>query len=212
MIIFVIALALISALSVNKIDSYESFFDKKTTTTINGIFVILIFLSHSTQYISVPNNALDQLYLSFRRIHDQWIVTTFLLFSGYGVMTRIMLKGEAYVKAFPRNRLLKTLVNFDIAVVLYMVVNGVLGIHYSKLENLGSFIGITSIGNSNWYIFTILVLYIFSYVAAVVYKDRTQNIILTVFFLTFINTFPICRTIQYRQTGLNSSEDVRACA
>lgn len=28
----------------------------------------------------------------------------------------------------------------------------------------------------------------------------------------FINTFPICRTIQYRQTGLNSSEDVRACA
>ena len=27
-----------------------------------------------------------------------------------------------------------------------------------------------------------------------------------------INTFPICRTIQYRQTGLNSSEDVRACA
>lgn len=26
------------------------------------------------------------------------------------------------------------------------------------------------------------------------------------------NTFPICRTIQYRQTGLNSSEDVRACA
>ena len=28
----------------------------------------------------------------------------------------------------------------------------------------------------------------------------------------YTNTFPICRTIQYRQTGLNSSEDVRACA
>jgi hypothetical protein len=30
--------------------------------------------------------------------------------------------------------------------------------------------------------------------------------------LVLNNTFPICRTIQYRQTGLNSSEDVRACA
>ncbi|MBQ8306763.1 MAG: hypothetical protein IJX90_11175 [Blautia sp.] len=70
--------------------------------------------------------------------------------------------------------------NFDIAVILFLVANSLLAIHYSGWEIAGSFIGITGIGNSNWYIFTILVMYLVSYLAAVALKDNYKAIAMAV--------------------------------
>ena len=158
----------------------EPFLSQRLTTIINGIFVLLIFFSHSTQYLTLSSNKLDSLYRHFQNFHNQWVVTTFLAFSGFGVMLKIMQGGVQYLKKYPRNRLLKTLINFDIAVIIFLVANTLLGIHYSGREIAGSFIGITSIGNSNWYIFTILVMYLVSYLAAVVLKDNYNAIAIAV--------------------------------
>lgn len=114
----------------------------------------------------LPGNRLDSLYIHFKNFHNQWVVCTFLAFSGYGVMYQIRKSGQKYLKGFPRKRLLKTLFNFDIAVVLFMLLNAVLGISYSLPDNVLSLIGLTSIGNSNWYIFDILIMYLISYLAA----------------------------------------------
>jgi len=75
---------------------------------------------------------------------------------------------------------LKTLLNFNIAILVFLAVNLILGIHYSGWEIVGSFIGLTSIGNSNWYIFSILVMYVISYLAGVVFKDNYKGIAITV--------------------------------
>ncbi len=192
MIIFVIALVLITLLSLrfareenslSEKEGYkeikkEPFLSQRSTTIINGIFVLLIFCSHSTQYITMNGNVLDSAYSRFQSIHNQWVVTTFLAFSGYGVMLKLQSQGEEYIKKFPRNRLLKTLINFDIAVVLFLIVNLFFDNHYSKWEIAGSFIGITAIGNSNWYIFTILVMYVVSYLAAVFFKKKKNSVAL----------------------------------
>ncbi|MBQ8306762.1 MAG: hypothetical protein IJX90_11170 [Blautia sp.] len=71
----------------------EPFLSQRSTTIINGIFVLLIFFSHSTQYLSLSGNLLDSLYRHFQNFHNQWVVTTFLAFSGFGVMLKIMRGG-----------------------------------------------------------------------------------------------------------------------
>ena len=177
MISFIAFLGVIVLCGIRKRE--DDFLSHKQTTIINGIFVLLIFLSHSTQYLSFSGNSLDKLYSQFQSFHNQWVVTTFLTFSGFGVMLKIM-RGVQYVQRFPRNRVLKTLVNFDIAVLIFLVVNTILGIRYDTLTILGSFIGITGIGNSNWYIFTILLMYLISYLAAMLLKDNFKGISITV--------------------------------
>lgn len=158
---------------------------KYDTTTINGIFTLLIFFSHSTQYWPLSSSFFDRVYGCFQNIHNQWVVTTFLAFSGFGVMHKIATdKGQRYVLSYPYKRILKTFINFDIVVVMYLIVALIIGVHYDKFTILGSFIGITSVGNSNWYIFAILFLYIFSYVAAIIFENNHNKQIITVFILT----------------------------
>lgn len=191
MAIFIFLLVLIIMITSRKNTDRAHFLDKRSTTTMNGVFAILIFLSHSTQYMSLPNNYLDKLYLSFQNFHNQWVVTTFLAFSGFGVMTKIMTEGKRYVNSLPTKRIIKTLLNYDIAVIIYLLVDFILNIKYSFLEIIGSFIGLTSVGNSNWYIFTILIMYTLSFLAAKFFKNKYQLIIITVTVLSVVYTMII---------------------
>lgn len=166
--------------------------DLTDTTTINGICVLFIFLSHSTQYFPLSNGFFDQLYQHVQNIHNQWVVAPFLSFSGYGVMISIINKKE-YIHYYPYKRILKTLVNFDIAILLYLVVGIIVGNVYSIPTIIGSFVGMTSIGNSNWYIFAILIMYLFSYIAARITEDYGKQIILlftgTVIYIVMMKCF-----------------------
>ena len=180
MSLFIIALAVLCIVSL-RLSKGMGFLVHSQTTIVNGIFALLIFFSHSTYYLlSFPENAMDSLYRHFQNFHNQWVVTTFLAFSGYGVMLKIKNGGMKYLKKYPRNRLLKTLLNFDVAVFLYLIVDLVLGIQYDTLTIIGSFIGLTSVGNSNWYIFTILLMYLVSYFAALVLRDNYKEIAMAV--------------------------------
>ena len=50
------------------------------------------------------------------------MVAPFLFWSGFGVMESIRRKGEAYVRALPVNRGLRTLIHFDCALLLFLLV------------------------------------------------------------------------------------------
>jgi len=90
MIVFVLILfvIIVFGLKLNRF-SKNDFLTKESTTTINGIFVMLIFLSHSTQYFQSNENIADRVYWHLMWIHNQWVVTTFLTFSGFGVMHKM---------------------------------------------------------------------------------------------------------------------------
>lgn len=184
MIFFIVILALLTLVTIRipqKDDAVEnkseSFLSHRSTTIINGIFVLLIFFSHSSFYLNLSDNIIDSSYRFFQSVHNQWVVTTFLAFSGYGVMLKIKTEGMEYIKKFPRNRLLKTLVNFDIALLVFCLVNRFLKIHYDVRIYILSIIGLEGIGNSNWYIFSILMMYSLSYVVAgIVYKNSSGSV------------------------------------
>ena len=114
MLIFLIILAGIIIYGI-KISKRGAFFDDysapKQTAAINGIFSLLIFLSHSSQYLTL-NEAIDKPYSLLCMYLGQLVVATFLFFSGYGMMESISKKGQSYIKSMPSKRLFKTWYHF----------------------------------------------------------------------------------------------------
>lgn len=133
------------------------------TTCVNGIFVLLVFLSHFCQYIDATALPFFRPFFLLRSILGQLIVAPFLFYSGYGVSEQIKKRGMEYVNAIPKCRILKTWIHFSMAVFLYWILSFLLKSQYSWKTILLSFTGWESIGNSNWYVFEILVLYGITY-------------------------------------------------
>ncbi|MDE5670407.1 MAG: hypothetical protein K2I14_02950, partial [Eubacterium sp.] len=129
---------------------FKDYSSPAQTTAINGIFVLLVFLSHAAQYVKL-NGVMDKPYDLLKTFLGQLVVVTFLFFSGYGMMESICKKGKAYVKNIPGGRLFKVWYHFAIAVLFYIILNLSLGRSYSVKTTLLAFTGWSSISNSNWY-------------------------------------------------------------
>lgn len=170
----------------------ENYLAVDRTNAIKGLFILLVFLSHARNCIStLPQYASDPLnsfYDIFQDHLGQGVVVMFLFYSGYGVMESIKKKGSDYIHTFPKNRFAKTLLHFDIAVLLFVILDLCLGTlkDYSVLHVLLSFTGWESIGNSNWYIFAILILYLITYFAFKIFKNKTSKAVWLVTVLTVV--------------------------
>ena len=190
MIIFILILVAImcSGLTVaKKNEFFEDYMSPKNTTTINAIFSVLIFLSHSVSYVSLPDDALNTPYLSLRTFLGQLVVVTYLFFSGFGIMESIKKKGTAYVKAMPVNRLFKLWYHFAIVMVLYTIVRiGIIGVKYSLKDYLLAYTGYTSLGNSNWYMFVVFATYIIVIASFLIFKKSKVAAIGLVCVLAFL--------------------------
>jgi membrane-bound acyltransferase YfiQ involved in biofilm formation len=136
----------------------------EATNAIKGIFAVIILYSHLRQYLVLSDTFVNNSYIEVLKYFGQMMVTMYLFYSGYGLMESLRRKPN-YRKNFLRNRFLKILLHFDIAVLMYIILQFALGKKYSLLEYLGSLIGWNSIGNSNWFIFDILVLYLIFYLS-----------------------------------------------
>ena len=179
MIIFYILLGLlvVSKLRFQSKSFNLDYLSFDTTNSIKGVFIALVFISHIIPYILDSGYVFDdkfvnKLFLFIRLYIGQWIVAMFLFYSGYGVMESIQKKGNSYVISLPRKRILTTLINFDIAVVLYATVSCFTSNDYTIKELLLSFIGWESVGNSNWYIFVIMLCYLITYLSFCNYKGK----------------------------------------
>ena len=146
----------------------EAYMSKDSTNVVKGLFIGLIFMSHLQDYVrnsGYAYNALgDHLILSIQSHMGQLVVVMFLFYSGYGIMESYKDKGAGYVKTMPRKRLLGTLLNFDVAVLLFIVLNLIFGKELTPSQCLLSLTAWDSVGNSNWYIFVILLCYMFAYI------------------------------------------------
>ncbi len=140
-----------------------NYLKKQNTGAINGIFVILIIFSHYSQY-AMFDGTYDWPYFVFKDHIRQMVVATFLFYSGYGMMEAIRKKGAGYVNKLP-SKFATLLVRFWIALALFIALNAVLGIEYPVRRILLSFTLWDAIGNSSWYIFDILVLYILIFIS-----------------------------------------------
>ena len=144
-----------------------NYLSKENTTAVNGIFILVVFLSHLREYVTLP-----QILQGFTSSLGQLMVAMFLFYSGYGVMESIKKKGIEYVREIPLKRVGKVLFSFDIAVLVFAVLNILLEIPFTLPKFLLSLVGWESLGNSNWYIFVVLCLYFITWLSFMIGKDK----------------------------------------
>lgn len=163
-LVVIIGIALLDLKAAKNGEFFEDYLSRERTSAVNGLFSLLIFLSHSTPFLSL-NGPEDSVYLALRGYLDQLVVAPFLFYSGYGIMESIRKKGMDYVRSIPFRRFFKVFYHMAVAVCLYICVNLLLGRSMKLTDTLLAFIGWTSIGNSNWYVFAILSLYVIVFAA-----------------------------------------------
>lgn len=156
-------------------DEYNvSYMSKINTTAINGLFVLIVILRHYTGYTTFKG-IYDEPFIFLNNILSQLLVVTFLFYSGYGMMEQIKAKGYDYVKKI-KTKWLKLFIKFDIAVLLFLILGLVLGNHFKISNVLLAFTGWEGIGNSNWYIFDILWMYILMFISFLLIKNKNSKI------------------------------------
>jgi len=74
---------------------HNDYLSHKNTVLVNGVFVILVYLSHSSAKVEL-SHSLDTFYLLFKQHLLQLVVVTFLFYSGYG-MCESMKRKKGYV-------------------------------------------------------------------------------------------------------------------
>ena len=165
--IYIIFICIISLWGI-RFSTEGDYLSKERCNSVKGIFILMIFLSHSLQYIKASGyvfSGIDNITQFILRFTGQLVVVMFLFYSGYGVALQVNRKGKQYIQQMPQHRILKTLLNFDIAICFFILLALLLSKPLRIDQILLSFLAWDSVGNSNWYIFIILLCYIFTYFA-----------------------------------------------
>lgn len=143
---------------------HDDYISKEKSTSIKGIFIVLILFSHFNGYINYTYQ-LDNLYNKIIGLFGQIVVVCFLFYSGYGVMESIKKKGKTYVNSIPFNRVMQVWVEFSISMVIALIVQYILGYEITVRDISLSLFALQRIGYSSWYVFAILILYVITYIA-----------------------------------------------
>ena len=166
------------------------------TQPIKGIFVITIFFSHFCSYVNLEL-WFDKPMQSYCTFLGQLMVAPFLLYSGYGIFESVKTKGNIYIKAFPRKRILKTLLHFDFAIILFLLLNLIIKRPISISNFFLSLIAWDDIGNSNWFIFAILSAYTFAFIGLFLFKGKLKH---SLFFIGMLSLFYIALVSRFKAT------------
>lgn len=183
-ILMCFALVCVYSMKIMPVKEFNTgYISRDDSTAVKGIFVFMVFISHFTQYYHM-STAFDNPYKALKVFLSQLIVVVFLFYSGYGVFESIKRKGSGYIKSFPVNRCLKVLFHFDIAILIFLAFGFAMGKTYKPVKILLSLIGWESVGNSNWFIFVIVVLYLLVFISFSIFKKNNLAGIIATTLLT----------------------------
>ena len=175
-------------------DNNENYISRKQTQCINGFFVLIVFLRHFKSYIKFGD--FDHIFQAIDGWTGQLIVVPFLFFSGYGIMLSISKKGTSYVNSVITKRFPKVWIHFMMAIVLFVFTNMYLGNKLDIYKVLFSLIGWDGIGNSNWYIFDTLVLYILTFFS---FRFTGKNNKLGMYIMSLLSTGFVLFMVYFKQ-------------
>ena len=171
LIVFILA-GLVLARAGAERDREPVYLSRECTSLVNGVFIWLVFLRHFAEQRPELNPVDAWILQHGGGCMGQLIVAPFFFFSGWGMMCSLQKKGKDYVRSLACTRFPGLLLKFAVAVLVFWAVQSLLGQSYSWEQVLLSLIGWQSLGNSNWFIFMTLLMYL---VVAGVFAIIPQN-------------------------------------
>lgn len=181
-LLFIVVLALWK-IKIHGKGFHEDFLSRTTTLSVNGIFILIVFYSHFANDYYTVDLAKDGIMHSVKIFLNQLMVTSFLFYSGYGVFRQLEARA-GYARKILTNRMPKVWLHYAFAVVLYVAVQLLRGNTYSPVQYILAFVGWQGIGNSDWYIFTILALYLITWFAFTLLDNNPKAAVTMTFVCT----------------------------
>ena len=170
-----LAFVFLFLLTINKVsykgsnDFYYDYIELKNINPIRGIFVWMIILFHYVLYYK--RKKYKYIYEEILYIFDQKVVSMFLFYSGFGLFESIQKKGNKYVKTL-LTKCLKIYIKSQLIILVYLLRNIIYKIKTTLKKYLKSVIFYRNLGNSNWFVFTIILYYIYTYIAFIFIKNK----------------------------------------
>lgn len=152
-------------------NGFPDYMSQQKTGAVKGIFVIIVFLSHSMQYTELSGGFLDVSFRWAMSILSQLMVVMFLFYSGYGIALSLE-KKPGYVKTIPAKRFFRVWYHFALTIPVFYAVGLLVGKSYGVKRLLLSFVGVSGVGNSNWFVFDILLLYALTFFVFIFAKEK----------------------------------------
>lgn len=183
-LLFIVVLALWK-IKIHGKGFHEDFLSRTTTLSVNGIFILIVFYSHFANDYYTVELAKDGMMHSVKMFLGQLMVTSFLFYSGYGVFRQLEARA-GYARKILTNRMPKVWLHYAFAVVLYVAVQLLRGNTYSPVQYILAFVGWQGIGNSDWYIFTILALYLITWFSFTLLDNNPKAAVTMTFVCTAV--------------------------
>lgn len=161
--------------------NFDEYLSRDVTASIKGVFIIVVFFRHVFPYLlngGYMPNWTDSIFMRIDGHIQQLLVVMFLFYSGFGVSEAARNKGRVYLKSFPKTRILHTWLNFDIAVLVFVIMLLTLDENVELKKFVISLFAWESIGNSNWYIFCILYCYLATYVSLISINSNRHRLLM----------------------------------
>lgn len=152
-------------------DFFKDYIDLKNTFSVKGIFVWMIIFYHYEIYYKRKKRSLYEQILDFV---GQKVVTMFLFYSGYGIYESIKKKGYKYCKTLLKKSLI-IFIKSELIILIFLLRVFIYKKQITLKKFLLTIIFKASIGNSNWYAFTIMLFYIYSFLAFGFIKKKKYN-------------------------------------
>ena len=164
-----------------------NYLSRDITISVSGIFALIIFCSHFFGYIDYSSlNFIDKPLYYFVSLLGQLMVSPFLFFSGYGVFESFKKKGVEYANSMPKNRLLKLFLSFFVAWIFFASTALYFKSNYSIVDYCFSVFGIKTIGNSNWYVVVIFLLYFISFISFSFSNSKKSSLLIHLIFFPVV--------------------------
>ncbi len=189
------ALLILSLIGIRlqKCNSKENtYLTKSSSNSIRGIFIILIFTGTFIGRIS-DYNMFDGPMVYFVHHYEQLLYVPLFFYSGFGIFETFKNNGREYARKIPLQQILRHYIAYFISWILLAMTALALHSKYSIQDYLLSLLGISDIGNpTNWFVFVMIFLYLFSFISFRIADKKTAviiNIVLTIFLFFMYRTF-----------------------
>lgn len=146
------------------------------TMCINGIFILLVFVSHLGHLLLQPigyemTNYGDRIYQTIHSLHGQLIVVPFFFYSGYGIATQMIAKPN-YLDSFFRNRVVPLYLNFLLAFFCYLIITAMFIGGVKTVDVLKGMFFLHAFGNPTWFLFCTMAAYLVVWTAFKFLENR----------------------------------------
>ncbi len=169
-------------ISIRKNKTY-TFFEKNNTNSLKGFFILLIVFGHILNNYNYTVGMPARIIAIFRTLLGQEAVSIFFLISGFGIVEKCKKDSIYYPKTLFINRFLRIIVYTTFFLVPFWTLSIIKNDSHLWSDYFTSALGLTSFGNTSWYILAILVCYLS---ASISFFNIFKSIKTNVFICSFL--------------------------